>query len=97
MRSPILEQGDREEKLKRCPDWKDEGDRISRTFKFAAYLDGVDFANALAEFAEEVNHHPDILIGYRSVTVTLTTHDQGGVTLLDVEMAERIDESLAGK
>jgi len=76
---------------KRCPSWKEEGDRISRTFKFASYLDGVDFANALAKFAEEANHHPEILIAYRSVTVTLTTHDQGGVTMLDVEMAERID------
>ena len=91
MRRPILEPGNREEQLKRCPVWRDEGNRISRTFKFSSYLEGVDFVNDLAKFAEEENHHPDILIAYRSVTVTLTTHDQGGVTILDVEMAERID------
>ena len=90
MRRPIPEPGNREEQLKRCPVWRSEGNLISRTFQFSSYLEGVDFVNALARFAEEANHHPDILITYRSVTVTLTTHDQGGVAILDVEMAERI-------
>ena len=91
MRRPILDPGNREEQLKRCPVWRNEGNQISRTFKFSSYLEGVHFVNALAKFAEEANHHPDVLITYRSVTVTLTTHDHGGVTILDVEMAERID------
>ena len=96
MRPSKLSGEEREARLKHCPSWKDEGDLISRTFQFETYLDGVDFAKAVAELAEEANHHPDMLIGYRKVTVTLTTHDAGGVTVLDVELAERI-EALIGE
>ncbi|MDB4537685.1 4a-hydroxytetrahydrobiopterin dehydratase [Akkermansiaceae bacterium] len=91
MRRSILGQSEREDHLKQCPDWQDDGTRISRTFKFDTYMEGMAFANALAEIAEKANHHPDMLITYRSVTVTLTTHDQGGVTLLDINFAQQIE------
>ena len=77
--------------LKKCPEWEGDENAISRTIEFEDYMEAVDFVNTVAEMAEESQHHPEMLISYQSVTVTLTTHDEGGVTALDIEMAQRID------
>jgi len=52
----------------------------------------MEFVNHMAEAAEAVNHHPDILINYNKVTLTLVSHDSGGVTQRDIKMAARINE-----
>lgn len=77
--------------LKKCPEWELEGKEITRTVEFESFGEAVDFVNDLAEIAEEAEHHPDIDIRYSKVTLRLTTHDEGGLTARDFEMAQRID------
>ena len=78
-------------------DWKESGGALSRTFTFPTYLAGLEFANAVGHEAERQNHHPDIVIGYKKVTVTATTHDAGNtVTGRDRALAAAID-TLAGR
>lgn len=60
--------------------WNEIDKTISKTFEFNSYLDGIDFVNEIANLAEQENHHPDIIIGYCKVTVSLTTHDAGEIT-----------------
>ena len=76
---------------KRVWEWEAEGKAITRTVEFEEFSEAIDFVNDLAEIAEEAQHHPDIDIRYTKVTLVLTTHDVGGVTELDVELAQRID------
>lgn len=77
--------------LKKCPEWELEKAEISRVVEFESFGEAVDFVNDLAEVAEEANHHPDIDIRYTKVILRLTTHDAGGLTTNDFEMAQRID------
>jgi len=77
--------------LKKRPEWEIEGKTITRTIEFEEFSEGIDFVNDLAEIAEEAQHHPDIDIRFTRITVTLTTHDIGGVTELDLQLAQRID------
>jgi 4a-hydroxytetrahydrobiopterin dehydratase len=83
------------EGLQKLPRWTLQGDQIERELKFENFVDAMIFVNKLAELAEEEEHHPDIRIVYNHVTLALTTHDSGGITRKDLQMAERI-ESLAG-
>ena len=76
----------------RLPDeWHLDGDEIARTYEFDDYLEGVAFASEVGEIAEEQFHHPEIRIGYKEVTVRFTSHEAGGVTDQDLDMAERTD------
>jgi 4a-hydroxytetrahydrobiopterin dehydratase len=72
--------------------WTLDGDEIVREYEFDDYLAGVAFATEVAEVAEEEFHHPEIRIGYETVEVRFTSHEEGGVTERDVEMAERCNE-----
>jgi 4a-hydroxytetrahydrobiopterin dehydratase len=72
--------------------WNREGDEIARTYEFDAYLDGVGFTAAAGGLAQEAFHHPELRIGWREVEVRLTTHDAGGITENDTELAGRLDE-----
>lgn len=83
-----------ENTLPRFPGWRWENDALSKTFSFPAYSDGITFAVRVAEEAERLNHHPDMLISFRTVTLTCTTHDAGGVTKRDVALIERIERLL---
>lgn len=72
--------------------WTAENGVLSKAFAFESYAHGVLFANAVAHAAEALNHHPDLHIGYKTVTVRMTTHDAGGgLTAYDFELARRID------
>jgi 4a-hydroxytetrahydrobiopterin dehydratase len=71
--------------------WDHEGDEIVRTYEFDDYLRGVNFAQLIGEIAEAQFHHPTITIRYEEVDVTLTSHEEGGVTDKDIEMAELIE------
>jgi 4a-hydroxytetrahydrobiopterin dehydratase len=73
-------------------EWEREGDEIVRAYEFDAYLDGAGFAAAAAGLAQEAFHHPEMTIEWREVEVRLTTHDAGGITENDIELAERFDE-----
>jgi 4a-hydroxytetrahydrobiopterin dehydratase len=72
----------------------DSGDSITRTVKAPSFLDGISLVQRVAEAAESMNHHPDIDIRYTSLTFTLSTHSEGGVTSKDLDLAGRIDSLL---
>ncbi len=89
--SELLEEDDLTAALKKCPEWDYEKKAITRTVEFEEFMDAIDFVNNVAEIAEEAQHHPDISIKHTNVSLKLTTHDAGGVTDLDVELAQRVD------
>jgi 4a-hydroxytetrahydrobiopterin dehydratase len=73
-------------------EWREEGAELVRDLKFGNFAEAMAFVNRVAEVAEEVNHHPDILVhGWNNVRLTLSTHSQGRVTDADHRLAERID------
>jgi len=72
--------------------WDREGDEIVRIYEFDDYLTGVDFATDIAEIADEAFHHPELIIGFRSVEVRLTSHEAGGITDDDIQLAEQFDD-----
>jgi 4a-hydroxytetrahydrobiopterin dehydratase len=69
-------------------DWEREDDEIVRTYEFDDYLKGVAFASEVGELAEEQFHHPEIRIRYEEVEVRFTSHEAGGITTQDIELAE---------
>ena len=89
--SDLLDDDDLSSALKKCPEWDYEKNAITRTVEFEEFMEAVDFVNDLAEISEEAQHHPDIAIKHTKVTLRLTTHDAGGVTDLDIELAQRVD------
>jgi 4a-hydroxytetrahydrobiopterin dehydratase len=74
------------------PGWAKKGDALAKTFAFDAYEDGLAFAVRVGFAAEKRDHHPDLHVGWRKVEVVWTTHDAGGITGVDVEMAEASDK-----
>jgi 4a-hydroxytetrahydrobiopterin dehydratase len=68
-------------------DWDESGGALERAFEFASFPDAIAFVNRLAELAERENHHPDMLVSYRRVTVRWTTHSAGGITDRDRALA----------
>lgn len=71
--------------------WAVQGRHIERTYAFSTYSEGVAFALAVAQDAERHDHHPELTLRYRDVTVSYWTHDRGGVTALDLQAAARAD------
>jgi 4a-hydroxytetrahydrobiopterin dehydratase len=82
-------------RLADLPEWSELNGAIQRTFQFADFLDSMRFVNQVAEAAEATNHHPDILIRYNKVTLTLSTHDASGITEKDFDLARQIDSLAA--
>jgi 4a-hydroxytetrahydrobiopterin dehydratase len=76
--------------------WSRRGDALVKTFAFQRFADGIAFVNRIARIADDMDHHPDIDIRYTKVTVTLSTHDAGGVTKTDFRLAERIEAEGVG-
>jgi 4a-hydroxytetrahydrobiopterin dehydratase len=77
--------------LKTVPRWKKTGSAIVRTFVFKDFPAAIRFVNAVARLAEKAWHHPDIDIRWNKVTLTLTTHDAGGLTQKDFALAAQFD------
>jgi 4a-hydroxytetrahydrobiopterin dehydratase len=78
--------------LRGLPDWKRDGDTITRTVRRRDWLDAIALLNTVAPEAERRNHHPDVCItGYRDVTFRLTTHSKGGISERDIGLATWID------
>ncbi len=77
--------------------WRHEDNAIVREFELADFKAVIDMVDQIAVFAEQANHHPDLLIhGWNKLKITLSTHSAGGVTDADLEMAERIDGLIDG-
>jgi len=78
--------------LAAVPAWNKQGTTIARTFQFKDFPAAIRFVDAVAELAEQAWHHPDIDIRWNKVTLTLTTHDAGGLTKPDFVLARKFDE-----
>jgi 4a-hydroxytetrahydrobiopterin dehydratase len=84
---------DESEIADKLPDgWDRDGDEIVRTFDFDSYLPGVGFAAGIGGIAEDAWHHPEITITWGEVEVRLTTHEEGGITQKDVDLATRFND-----
>ena len=81
-----------EGRMGKLPQWKLQGSEIRRTFQFKNFPEAIEFVNRLAKVAEEANHHPDIDIRWNKVTLALTTHDAGGLTAGDFDLAAKADQ-----
>jgi len=86
-----LTEGQIAEGLQKLPHWSREGDAVRRQFTFASFPDAIAFVDRLAFDAEAADHHPDILIDYKRVTLTYSTHSEGGLTAKDMAGAAAAD------
>ena len=86
-----------EKKIKEmAPEWKTgknekEVSFIQRVYHASKFMEGIDFVQKVAKAAEENNHHPDIIMNYKRISIGYWTHTASGVTLADVQMAQKID------
>ena len=80
-----------------APGWSRQGDALVRQFTFAGFPEAVAFVSRLVAPAEAADHHPDVTINYRRVTVSFTTHSEGGVTEKDVDGARAADRAAAAR
>ena len=71
--------------------WKRRANKLTKDFEFPSFRDSIVFVNRVATLADHFDHHPDIDIRYAKVTLTLSTHDAGGITQRDLALAEQID------
>tara|TARA_E500000318_G_scaffold98672_1_gene100161 strand:- start:342 stop:638 length:297 start_codon:yes stop_codon:yes gene_type:complete len=78
--------------LEDLPKWNEVGGELQRTIQFDDFVASMVFVNRVADAAESDAHHPDILIRYNKVTLTLSTHDAGGITGKDFRLASTIDD-----
>jgi len=77
--------------LSELRDWQYQGDRISKIFTFADFVEAFGFMSRVALCAERAEHHPDWSNSYRTVEITLTTRTEGGITQKDINLAQQID------
>jgi 4a-hydroxytetrahydrobiopterin dehydratase len=91
---PILGKDEVREKLDLMPDWKEEQGEITRLAEFPDFVTAMDFVNAVAGKAEAAGHHPDIDIRYNKVRLALVSHDAGGLTQRDFDLAASIEALL---
>lgn len=82
------------ERLARLPGWERQGSEIVKTFELPTFRDAIGFVTRIADRAEAANHHPDLDIRYRAVRVALSTHDAGGLTDKDFDLAAEIEACL---
>ena len=94
--SRLLDDEERARARAALPGWSGDEVTFTRAFAFPAFLVGVEAVRDVAAVAEQMDHHPDIDIRWRTVTFTVSTHSEGGITQLDVELAHRISEIATG-
>ena len=90
-----IDAADARQRLQKLPGWRLEGEAISRQFTFRDFPEAVSFVVRLGFTAEAADHHPDILINYKRVTLTYTTHSDGGLTEKDFTGATAATELAA--
>ena len=83
--------------LKKLPGWGLRDGAIGKQYTWPSFPDAIKFVNQVADLAEQTDHHPDILINYRRVTLTLSTHSEGGITQKDFDLATQIDQDCGPK
>ena len=77
--------------LAQLPGWRREGDMIVRDYELPTFMGVIDAVREIAELAESANHHPDLDIRYRRLHVAMTTHDEGGISQRDLDLAGKIE------
>ena len=87
----LLNDTEIDERLEGLEGWERRGDEIVKSFKRGDFVGSVKFVEALAAPAEAMGHHPDLAISWDTVTVTISTHSEGGLTAADFELAAKID------
>ena len=87
----LLTEDEIQSRLEQLEGWDRDGDALRKEFKFDDFKGSIDFVNRITPVAEEMNHHPDLSISWNTVTVSLSTHSQGGITENDFELAKKID------
>jgi 4a-hydroxytetrahydrobiopterin dehydratase len=86
-----LDDSEIDARLAEHPGWERSDSAIRKSFKRSDFVGSVNFVQSLVAPAEEMNHHPDLEISWDTVTVSLSTHSEGGVTAADFELAAKID------
>jgi 4a-hydroxytetrahydrobiopterin dehydratase len=87
----LLSDSEIEERLGSLPEWRREGDAIRRTYSCGDYVGSVLFVQGTVGPAEALGHHPDLKVSWDTVTVTVTSHSEGGLTGADFELAAELD------
>ncbi len=91
-RPPLLSEEEIVERLKETPLWLRNNNQLVREIVADDFISALAIFNSIGIVAESLDHHPDILIyGWNKIRITTSTHDQGGLTLLDFELAKKID------
>jgi 4a-hydroxytetrahydrobiopterin dehydratase len=87
----LLSDAEIEARIAELPGWEWRGKAISKSFECGDFVGSVRFVDAIVEPAEAMNHHPDLAISWDTVTVTISTHSEGGLTAADFELAGKVD------
>lgn len=87
----VLDAAEVAQQLESLPEWTSDGSALHRTLKYESFPEAIAAVAALAIDCEEMNHHPDIDIRWRTVQLTLSTHSEGGITQFDIELAHKIE------
>jgi 4a-hydroxytetrahydrobiopterin dehydratase len=95
-RPPRLSPDELSGALSALPSWSGDTDGIRRTIELPSFRDAVAAITAIADVAEEMDHHPDVDLRWRTVDLKIVTHSAGGVTDLDLQLARRIDDIFPG-
>ena len=90
--APLLSQAEIEAQAHLLSGWEVEGKTLQSVRKFRNFVEAIAFVNKLVEPAEAAGHHPDLQISYNKVTVVLTTHDSGGLTQKDFDLAQKVSK-----
>lgn len=92
-----LSEAEVERRLSALRNWRRAGRRIYRVVRLEGFTDGVRLLRGIAELADKMNHHPDVCLGYGRMRISLTTHDEGGLTDRDFRLARRIEGLLRSR
>ena len=79
------------EEIAKLTDWQVVDTKLNRSFKFASFIDAFAFMTKVAIIAEKMDHHPELFNVYNNVVIDLTTHDTGGISMLDIDLAKKIN------
>ena len=79
------------EAIQELPGWVDQDGKLTKTFTHSSFPEAIVFVNAVAHIAELANHHPDIDVRYSNITLSLVTHEEGGITPRDVALARQVE------
>lgn len=91
---PALSAQEVQAHLNKLNGWQIEDGQLVKTFRFKSFRDSLEFVNRVGELAEQAEHHPDIDIRYSQVRLSLVTHDAGGLTAKDFELAAQADRAV---